>query len=280
MLELPFSGALPETMLAIEAALQAGKKVIEIYGSTDFQVTEKQDRSPVTIADIASNTIIERVLSRSQIPMLSEEGREEYDGVRSSVKRRIWIIDPLDGTKEFVEKNGEFTIMIGLVDNHSPLIGVIYSPVEDSLHVAEKGKGAYRYNKGKWQGLKVSNIGKIKDARAVLSRSHVSDEELGFLRDLNVRSFSRLGSSLKILSICSGSAEIYFTATRYMKQWDTCASYCLLTEAGGRMTDLYGNELQYDIQPLNHEKGIVATNGFLHDQVVDQAQLLREILDS
>ncbi len=265
-----FTGDLPETRLSIEAILQAGKKVNEIYDA-DFQVLEKEDRSPITIADVESNSAIEGILSRSQIPILSEEGGYE---IKSGVTK-TWIVDPLDGTKEFVSKNGEFTIMIALVDNHSPLIGVIYSPVDDSLYVAQKDKGAYRLSKGKWQRLKASSISRLEDARAVLSRSHVSDEELDFVKYLNVDSSSRLGSSLKILSICSGVAEIYFTATSFIKQWDTCASCSLITEAGGRMTDLYGNDLQYNKGTVNHEKGIVATNGLLHDEVIEKGQVLR-----
>ena len=98
-----------------------------------------------------------------------------------------------------MDKNGEFTIMIAFVEDHVPLIGVIYSPVNDSLYIAQKDKGAYRYNRGKWQRLKVSNIDRVEDARAVLSRSHITKEELDFVKYLNLHGFSRLGSSLKVL---------------------------------------------------------------------------------
>jgi len=269
----PFDEVLPETRLAIEAALQAGKKVIEIY-RTDFKVSEKADRSPVTVADTASNAEISSVLSRSQIPILSEEGENRVE----SAGTKTWIIDPLDGTKEFVDKIGEFTIMIALVDNHSPVIGVILSPIDGSLYVAQRSKGAYKYSKGSWERLKVSSVRRTEDASAVLSRSHVLDEELDFVRHLNLRSYSRLGSSLKILALCSAAAEIYFTASRWIKQWDTCASNCLISEAGGKMTDMFGDDLRYSKGPLNHEKGIVATNGFVHDQVIERCEILRKKL--
>jgi 3'(2'), 5'-bisphosphate nucleotidase len=273
MLDLPFSGALPQTKLAIEASLQAGRKVIEIYHrEVDFEVSDKEDRSPVTMADVVSNRIIGTILSSSQIPILSEEGERE---VKPDLTK-TWIIDPLDGTREFVDKNGEFTIMISFVEDHVPLIGVIYSPVNDSLYIAQKDKGAYRYDRGKWQRLKVSNIDRVEDARAVLSRSHITKEELDFVKYLNLHGFSRLGSSLKVLAICSGAAEIYFAANRSIKQWDTCASNCLITEAGGRMTDMYGSELVYNKGSLNHESGILATNGFLHNQIIEKSQVLRK----
>jgi 3'(2'), 5'-bisphosphate nucleotidase len=270
MLDPPFSEALTQTKLAIQAALQAGKKVIEIYHGKDYEVSEKGDRSPVTIADVVSNRTIETILSSSQIPILSEEGEHE---LKSDITK-AWIIDPLDGTKEFVDRNGEFTIMIALVEEHVPLIGVIYSPVDDSLYLAQKDKGAYRHSGGKWQRLKVSSINKIEDARAVLSRSHILKEELDFVKYLNLLGYSRRGSSLKALAICSGAAEIYFAANRSIKQWDTCASHCLITEAGGRMTDLYGNDLQYNKGSLNHENGILATNGPLHNQVIEKCRVL------
>jgi 3'(2'), 5'-bisphosphate nucleotidase len=265
----PISGILPETKIAIEAALQAGKKVIEIY-STNFQTVEKSDQSPVTIADIESNRIIEQILSKSQIPILSEEGDNETKLNAS----KIWIVDPLDGTKEFVDKVGQFTIMISLVVNHSPVIGVILAPVQGLLYVAQRTNGAYRYSQGTWQKLHVSNISRIENARAVLSRSHVSNEELDFLKDLNISSYSRLGSSLKILALCSGESEVYFTASPKIKQWDTCASHCLITEAGGTMTDMLGNALEYNKGPLNHENGIVATNGPLHKLVIEKCPIL------
>lgn len=269
-MDLPFRSNLPETKLALGAIDEATKRVTAIYGG-DFEATAKEDESPLTIADLESHRIITNILSESKTPIVSEEG----EGQTETSQSRFWLVDPLDGTREFVDKNGEFTIMIALVADGKPLIGVISHPLASTVYLAQRGHGAFRLRNGKWDRLRVSDVSTLKESTAVISRSHVSDEELQFMQSLQLRSHTRLGSSLKALRICSGDAELYFAANAKMKQWDTCASYCLVTESGGRMTDMFGGEISYSVSAPQHEKGVVISNGLVHDEFINRCDPLR-----
>ena len=263
--KFPMNDLLEETKLAIDAAIRAGKVVMEIY-NTDFASKLKTDTEPVTEADIKSNSTIKETLFLSKIPIISEEDVENEE--RRSFEK-LWIVDPLDGTTDFVNKTGEFTIMIALVENKKPVLGVIYWPTNDILYLAQKGHGVFELRDGVWTKLSVSNISKLSQCRVVGSRYHISSTERKLLDDLNVTKFTSKGSSLKVADICLGNAELYFTTTDKIKQWDTCASYCLITEAGGKMTDMLGNDLQYNTEILNHRNGILVTNGLIHDKIIE-----------
>ena len=232
----PFE-VLPETELAINAVKEAGNAVMEIY-KHDFTSTTKKDNSPLTEADLKSNDIIQKIIVGTGYPVLSEES---VDSKKRLEHDKIWIIDPLDGTSDFVSKSGEFTIMIALVDKHEPILGVIYWPTNDILYVAQKGCGAYKFANGVWEKLTISKRSDLRNCRALGSRHHLSSHEVNFLKLLNIEKFSERGSSLKVTDICSGAADLYFTMTNKIKQWDTCASNCLIVEAGGKMTDMLGN---------------------------------------
>ena len=257
---------LPETELAINAVKEAGNAVMEIY-KHDFTSTTKKDNSPLTEADLKSNDIIKKIITSTGYPILSEESlddkkRLDYD--------KIWIVDPLDGTSDFVSKSGEFTIMIALVDKHEPILGVIYWPTNDILYVAQKGCGAYKFVNDVWEKLTISKRSDLRNCRALGSRHHLSSHEVNFLKLLNIEKFSERGSSLKVTDICSGAADLYFTMTNKIKQWDTCASNCLITEVGGKMTDMLGNELKYNTENIYHDNGILVTNGIIHDIVTER----------
>jgi 3'(2'), 5'-bisphosphate nucleotidase len=133
--------------------------------------------------------------------------------------------------------------------------------------VAQRGQGAFRLD-GDVKRLRVSGAASLAESTAVISRSHVSREELEFISSLRLRGYTRLGSSLKALRICSGEAEIYFAANAKMKQWDTCASTCIVIESGGRVTDMFGGEITYKAGAFPHEKGIVISNGRVHDEFI------------
>ena len=261
----PFSNILPETNLAIDAAVKAGKAVIEVY-KNNFSFQVKDDNSPITEADIKSNGIIQETLSITNIPILSEENVDDLVRLKHE---KIWIVDPLDGTSDFVEKTGEFTIMISLVQSGKPILGVIYWPTEDKLYVAQKNKGAYELFSGHWKKLNVNNISNLEKCHAVLSRHHLSESDKKFIKKLNLLEFNQKGSSLKVLDVCSGKAEVYLTTTNKIKQWDTCASYCLIKEAGGNITDIFGNNLEYNTEIVNHQNGIMITNGLVHNLLID-----------
>ena len=262
--ELPFKSSLPELEKIIDGMVKAGEKVLEVY-ETDFSTEKKDDDSPITQADIESNKILKEVLEETGIAILSEE---DIDDKKRLSEEKIWIIDPLDGTTDFVNKTGEFTIMVGLVENHKSVLGLIYWPIKKKMYLAESGKGAFCHD-GEWKKIEVSVMSEIQNCHALVSRHHLSEKEKKLLDEMEISVVTNIGSSLKVTEIASGDAEIYLTTTNKMKQWDTCASNCIISEAGGQMTDISGNELLYNTELVNHENGILVTNGLIHQDALD-----------
>jgi len=262
--ELPFKSSLPELEKIIDGMVKAGEKVLEVY-ETDFSTEKKDDDSPITQADIESNKILKEVLGEIGIAILSEE---DIDDKKRLSEEKIWIIDPLDGTTDFVNKTGEFTIMVGLVENHKSVLGLIYWPIKKKMYLAESGKGAFCHD-GEWKKIEVSVMSEIQNCHALVSRHHLSEKEKKLLNEMEISVVTNIGSSLKVTEIASGDAEIYLTTTNKMKQWDTCASNCIISEAGGKMTDISGNELLYNTELVNHENGILVTNGLIHQDALD-----------
>ncbi len=265
--KLPFQKPLPETKLALDAAQKAAEIVLNIY-KQDFSVSQKDDNEPITQADIQSNQVIAKSISQSEFPILSEESPDQKEKRLDS--KKLWIIDPLDGTTDFVNKTGEFTIMIALVEKNKPIMGVISHPIENKLYVAQKGQGAFRYYNEEWMKLEVSTASIISQCRAVGSRFHQSEQEKNFLKALEFSKFTSRGSSLKVLDISSAKAELYFTTSNKIKQWDTCASNSIISEAGGIMTDMLGQILSYNTETINHQNGILVTNGIIHNQIIQK----------
>lgn len=254
----------PETRLAMDAIQEAGKAILELYG-TDCSSTVKEDDEPVTEADLASNDILLQRLANTY-PILSEESEDTQERLQHE---RVWIVDPLDGTSDFVNKTGEFTVMVALVENNVPIIGVVYWPTEKTLFVAENGKGAYKIRHGTWTKIQCGTESELSKVRALGSRHHLSEREKEHIAALQLFSFMPRGSSLKVMEICQGNAELYFTLTNKIKQWDTAASHCIITEAGGMMTDTRGHPLLYNTPSINHEHGILVTNGQIHQKIVE-----------
>tara|TARA_B100000315_G_scaffold245692_1_gene271919 strand:+ start:625 stop:1449 length:825 start_codon:yes stop_codon:yes gene_type:complete len=262
---IPIINPLSEINLAIDAVIDAGKTVMEIYDQGFEQMT-KINNEPLTKADIESNKIIHEIISTSDHPILSEES----DDTKKRLERKtVWIVDPLDGTSDFIHKTNEFTIMIGLVKEQKPILGVIYCPTNDTLYVAQQDQGAYRLLGEKWSKLSVSTISDLAKSRVVCSRHHLSQNERDFLENIHPMKLTQRGSSLKAIDVASGMAEFYFTSSNKIKQWDTCASYCLIKEAGGNITDVFGNNLEYNTEIVNHQNGIMITNGFVHNLLID-----------
>ena len=263
--KIPFSNPLPETNLAINSVIDAGKTVMKIYNQP-FETKIKSDNSPITEADIASNKIIQKIISTSDYPILSEETK---DNKKRLEKETIWIIDPLDGTSDFINKTGEFTIMIGLVRKQVPILGIIYCPPQNTLYVAQQNQGSYQLAGEKWSKMSVSTISDLTKSRTVYSRHHSEESERLFFKYIKTKKLTKRGSSLKAIDVASGTSELYFTSTNKIKQWDTCASYCLVKEAGGNITDVYGNDLNYNIDDVNHQNGIIVSNGLVHEKVIN-----------
>ena len=270
MNNIPISDKIPELDIAIKAAQEASNVILDIY-QKDYNISTKTDNSPVTDADLESNKIINKILSNTKYSILSEE---DVDDQSRLSKDMIWIVDPLDGTSDFIDKTGEFTIMIALTQNKKPILGVIAWPTEKTLFVAQKNCGAFRYSNDKWDKISVTKIENLSKCRTIGSRHHLSDKEKEFIKKIGIKDFSSIGSSLKVGKISSGEAEVYITTTNKMKEWDTAASYCIITEAGGKMTDMLGNELTYNNKNVYHQNGILVTNGFIHNKIVNEFKKL------
>ena len=147
----PISSKIPNLDSIMDAMIEAGEKIREIY-ETDFEVNNKDDDSPITKADLESNKILRAALEKTGIPILSEEDADDKTRLDSE---NVWIVDPLDGTQDFVNRTGEFTILVGLVENHIPIMGLVYLPIKRLLYFAEEGMGAFCYDLQKWQGISV-----------------------------------------------------------------------------------------------------------------------------
>ena len=223
----------------IDIAKEAGDAIMKIYDK-DFRIDYKDDKSPLTEADIKSNEIICNALAKlfPEIPLLSEENQEiPYENRKNW--DYFWLIDPIDGTKEFIKKNGEFTVNIALIHEDSPVLGVVYAPALNDIYFSKKGEGAYKNE----QRLPLrTNEHPERELRVVASKSHLSEETQTFIDDLgskteHIEKVSR-GSSLKLCMVAEGEADIYPRLAPTM-EWDTAAAHAVVLEAGK-------NVLQYD----------------------------------
>jgi 3'(2'), 5'-bisphosphate nucleotidase len=268
--DIPISDKIPELDLAIKAAKEAGNAILEIY-LEDYNTFTKNDDSPITDADLKSNEVIKAILSKTEHMILSEEDKDDLSRLS---KDMIWIVDPLDGTSDFIDKTGEFTVMIALIKNKKPILGVIAWPTENTLFVAQKGSGSFRYSNNEWKKISVTQVTELEKCRTVGSRHHLSDKEKAFIKKLGIKKFTSVGSSLKVGKISSGEAEAYITTTNKMKEWDSAASYSIISEAGGKMTDMLGNDITYNNKEVHHLNGILVTNGLIHDKIVKEFKKL------
>ncbi len=241
---------LPEV---IELTRQAGKIIMEIY-ETDFHIQNKKDNTPVTNADLAANHLIVDTLSRltPDIPVLSEES-EEIPFAERSTWETYWLVDPLDGTRAFIEKSGEFSVNIALVHHHHPILGVIYSPVRKCGFYACKGNGAFHLNDAdESRAIHVcAHIPRDRSRKIIVAgtRSSHSPALQAFLDNLRTRlgdyEMKYMGSSLKSCMIAEGSADIY-ARLGPTSEWDTAAAQCVVEEAGGLLTDTQMRPLRYN----------------------------------
>ena len=272
--EIPYKSKIPNLEDVIDSIILAGEKIQEIY-ETDFEVNTKDDNSPVTTADLESNKILKSALVKTGIPILSEE---DIDDKTRLDNEKIWIIDPLDGTQDFVNKTDEFSILVGLVENHVPVMGLVYLPIKKILYLAEKGMGAFCYDLQKWEKISVRKMKELENCLALVSRHHLSDTEKKMLDYLTIRNIGKIGSALKVMEISAGRADIYLSATRNkLSQWDTCGPNCIISEAGGKMTDISGHALIYNTETIKHENGLLVTNGFVHEKAVSKISELEQV---
>lgn len=263
-------------LAAIEAALQAGEVILSIYDdpASDFQVEQKADHSPLTIADRKAHETICRCLSGTPFPLLSEEGKHlPYAGRRQW--ETLWIVDPLDGTKEFIKRNGEFTVNIALVHRSVPMMGVIYLPVRHELYFASEAAGAYKVPSISWregkpwtwdelvgQAVRLPLVQERDSFVIVASRSHLTPETEAYIAAMRQRhgrvELVSKGSSLKICQVAEGSADVYPRFAPTM-EWDTAAGHAIARAAGCEVwrTD-FSAPLAYNKEDLLNPWFIVA----------------------
>jgi len=250
----------------INLVKKAGQEVLKIY-QKKFKVYEKEDKSPVTEADFVSEKIILFGLKKYGYEVLSEEREDNSFRLK---KEKIWIIDPLDGTRDFLQKTGEFSIMLGLVDKKRPVLGVVYQPIGDKMYFAQKEKGAYLKESGKpLRRLKVSKVFSLSRANFVVSRNHLGHWEKEFMENSKIARVNYVGSiGVKLGLIAQGKADGYLTVSSKTCQWDICAPEIILREAGGEVTDLKGKNFLYNRQEIRNINGIVASNGKIHTLII------------
>ncbi len=228
----------------LRLATGAGAAILAVYAQ-DFEVEHKDDASPLTQADLASHRIIVEGLRTltPDIPVLSEEDADIPWSVRRTWNRH-WLVDPLDGTREFVKKNGEFTVNIALIENGVPVLGVVYAPVFDYLLHAERGAGAFLREGGADIAV-MTRRPATAPLRVAASRSHLDERTSASLRRMGETERHGLGSSLKFCRIAEGRIDVYprFGPT---SEWDTAAAQCVLEAAGGVVLRLDGTPLDYN----------------------------------
>lgn len=232
-------------------AIEAGEIIMGIYNSMDenFEIDRKADDTPLTEADLRANTHICTGLRNAypDIPIISEENRQKPYAMRKKWSS-AWLVDPLDGTKEFIKKNGEFTVNIALIVNGIPIIGVLYAPALEELYYAKKGEGASMRKGGKCHTIKAASFQTTDEGLSfVASRSHMNTVTNTFIKQFRDPHIVSSGSSLKFMLLARGEAHIYPRIAPTM-EWDTAAADAILREAGGQV-------LQYEsLTPLKYNK--------------------------
>lgn len=245
------------TELAIKAAIKAGKEILDVYYSADFGVEFKADNSPLTIADKRAHNVIVEILSQTKIPILSEEGKAISFEQRKNWKL-FWLVDPLDGTKEFVKRNDEFTVNIALIENNSPIAGVVYVPVTRVLYWANKN-GSFKAmiddeNELLNEIQQLPIISERGNFVVVGSNSHMNNETATFIKSVDTKGkrveIKSKGSSLKICMVAEGEAEIYPRLAPTM-EWDTAAGHAVVKFAGKEIVQFENKKpLVYNKQNL------------------------------
>ncbi len=259
-----------ELDVAINLAFSAGRKVMSYYKKPDLKIWIKEDGSPVTEADLAANEFIVPQL-RSYFPysVLSEEERGSLFRLDAEY---VWIIDPLDATKKFIEGTDSFAVMIGLTRNKKSILGAVYIPALDKMYYALKNEGAYLskdFLKPTQQLIKlsVSSIDSLAESSVLMGSSNESIKPLiEKMKPKRVQGGGGFG--YKICHIAEGEFDWYLNNKDKGSEWDSCAPHIILEEAGGKLTDYDGNELTYNNLDTAHHNGAIASNGILHEKIL------------
>jgi len=269
-----------EIRIAVELAREAGAAILEHYeGPLEIQQKNyADDLEPVTQADKIANELIVTRLSR-EFPDDGILAEESVDTEQRLKKSRVWMVDPLDGTNGFIDGNGDFAVQIGLVDEGECVVGVVYQPLPGVLYRAVLGGGTWierpDYEPQKAMVSSQRDLGRM---RLAASRSHRSPRMSKVVARLGVKEEVQRGSvGIKIGLIIEQQCDLYVHLSPRTKQWDTCAPQLILTEAGGRLTDLFGSPLNYNVAEVQNRNGLVASNGASHNTIIETlAPLLDE----
>lgn len=250
-----FQQLLPEIVLL---GRKAGEAIMEIYAQTDFQTTYKDGDSPLTLADMVSHDLIIKNLETltPEIPVLSEESKTLPYEVRQNW-HTFWLVDPLDGTKEFIKRNGEFTVNIALIENQQPVLGVVHAPALSVTYYAARGVGAFKRTAENGTKQIAAGYSGSAPLRVVASRSHAGRELEKFLDRIGPVERISMGSSLKFCLVAEGAAHLYPRLGPTM-EWDTAAAQCVVEMAGGALTDLLGHALTYNKPDLLNPHFVVS----------------------
>jgi 3'(2'), 5'-bisphosphate nucleotidase len=241
--------AAPRALLDRAAAIarEAGVQILEVYASGEVEASSKADNSPLTAADLKAHAVIlERLRELTAgVPVLSEEAADAIPVAERRGWPRYWLVDPLDGTREFLARNGQFTVNIALVEGHVPVLGVVHVPVTDTTYLGRPGEGAWRQRPGMpAEAIHVARRS-ATPVRVVGSRSHRGDSLDTFLARLGTHELVAIGSSLKFCLVAEGSADVY-PRLGPTSEWDTAAAHAVLVAAGGSVTQLDGTPLAYN----------------------------------
>src|SRR5258705_914867 len=270
----------PELQVAIELARQAGAAILQLYEGP-LKVEQKNyddDVEPVTQADRIANELIVGRLAQ-EFPDDGILAEESVDTARRLGKARVWMVDPLDGTNGFIDGNGDFAVQIGLVENGNCVVGVVYQPLTDVLYRAVLGEGSWiERPEFPSERAHVSDQRNLASMRLAASRSHRSPRMNKVVRRLGFEEEVQRGSvGIKVGLLVERQCDVYIHLSPRTKQWDTCAPQLILTEAGGRLSDLFGRPLKYNVRDVQNRNGLVASNGVSHDLIIEMlAPLLAE----
>lgn len=261
-----------ELRVALELAREAGAAILDLYeGPLDIeQKSDQDDWEPVTQADRIANDIIVNSLER-EFPEDGILAEESVDTEHRLSRKRVWMIDPLDGTTGFIEGNGDFAVQIGLADDGRCVLGVVYQPLTGVLYRAVQGGGTW-IERPEYEPEKatVSGNDKISAMRLAASRSHRSPRMDKVVQAFGLKEEVRRGSvGIKVGLIVEKQCDLYVHLSPRTKQWDTCAPEIILREAGGSLTDLFGRPLRYNTAEVQNRNGVVASNGVVHKQIID-----------
>jgi 3'(2'), 5'-bisphosphate nucleotidase len=266
-----------ELNVLLRIASEAARVVMDVY-ARPFDVDYKGPQDPVTEADRRANALICERLEQEfpGVPIVAEESDPTaFSEFRKS--DRVFFVDPVDGTREFVDKNGEFAVMIGLVEGARAIASVIDAPARGEVFAGWVGQGAFRISGGKQEAIHVSEIADVTQGRLVGSRSHRGPALERALERLKPREVLVMGSAgLKGTLVASAHVEAYVAPGYAGQRWDACAADALVTAAGGKLTDTHGDPIDYRAASLRNERGLIASNGWIHEALVHAFAELRQ----